>query len=230
MDGLIRVIGENIQNLSWIAFPACFFGGIISSASPCVLPMVPLIIGFVGGYSEGSHKKAIQYSLVFTLGLTITFIILGIVAGFMGKIFGDVSQFWNYALPVLAIVLGLQLIGVINFNIGIPQRFLPKNKALIGAFLIGLLFGLIASPCSTPILGVILTFAATKRQIVYGGGLLLAYALGQWMLVLGAGISAGFAQKVLESKDISNISKYSKMIGGLILIGVGVYLLASLFW
>ena len=226
MEGLLENIGDIIQNQSWLAFPACFLGGVVSSASPCVLAMIPLVIGYVGGYAEGSQKKAIQYSLVFVLGLTITFTVLGIIAGAMGRLFGDVGSFWNYALPPIAILLGLYLLlsGVWNFNIGVSQRFLPKRRALLGAFLMGLFFGIVASPCATPVLAVILTFAATKQEFAYSGGLLLAYALGHWVLVLGAGISVGFAQRVLESKGLSNFSTYSKKVAGVILIGVGVYL------
>ncbi|MFC1950748.1 cytochrome c biogenesis CcdA family protein [Chloroflexota bacterium] len=229
MEGLLINIGEIIQTQGWLAFPLCFLGGIISSASPCVLAMIPLVIGYVGGYAEGSRKKAIQYSLVFTLGLTITFTVLGIIAGTMGRLFGDVGSFWNYIIPPVAILLGLQLLGVLKFNIGISQRFLPKRKALIGALLMGLFFGIVSSPCATPVLAVILTLAATQEQVAYSGGLLLAYALGHWVLILGAGISAGFAQKVLGSRGISNFSTYSKKAGGIILIGVGIYLLTYLF-
>lgn len=228
MENLLAGIGEFIQNQSWVAFPACFLGGIVSSASPCVLAMIPLVIGYVGGYSEGSHKKAIQYSIVFTLGLTITFTVLGIIAGAMGRLFGDVGGFWYYVLPPVAILLGLQLLGVFNLNIGLPQRFVPKRKALFGALLMGFFFGIVASPCATPVLAVILTFAATRENIVFSGGLLLAYALGHWVLVLGAGISAGFAQRVLSSRGISNFSTYSKKAGGVILIGVGIYLFTYL--
>ena len=228
MEGLFSTIGELIQTQGWLAFPACFLGGVISSASPCVLAMIPLVIGYVGGYSEGSQKRAIQYSVVFTIGLTITFTVLGVIAGAMGRLFGDVGSFWNYVLPLVAILLGLYLLGVFNFSIGISQRFLPKRKALLGALLMGLFFGIVASPCATPVLAVILTFAVTKQEIVYSGGLLLAYALGHWVLVLGAGISAGFAQRVLASKGISNFSTYSKKAGGVILIGVGLYLFTYL--
>ncbi len=223
MEGLLSNIGDIIQNQGWLAFPLCFLGGIISSTSPCVLAMIPLVIGFVGGHAEGSQKKAVQYSLIFTLGLTITFTILGIIAGTMGRLFGDVGSFWNYVLPPVVILLGLQLLGVFNFNFGVSQRFLPKRKALLGALLLGLFFGIVASPCATPVLAVILTFAATQKQIVYSGGLLLAYALGHWVLVLGAGISTGFAQRVLESRGISNFSSYSKKVAGVIFIGVGIY-------
>ena len=228
MEGLFSTISDIIQNQGWLAFPACFLGGIISSASPCVLAMIPLVIGYVGGYAEGSQKKAVQYSIVFVLGLTITFTVLGIIAGAMGRLFGDVGNFWNYVLPPVAILLGLYLLGVFNFNIGISQRFMPRRKALLGAFLMGLFFGIVASPCATPVLAVILTFAAAQKKIAYSGGLLLAYALGHWVLVLGAGISVGFAQRILASKGISNFFTYSKKAGGVILIGVGIYLFTYL--
>jgi cytochrome c-type biogenesis protein len=229
VDTWLETLGNIVQNHGWVAFPACFLAGVISSASPCVLAMIPLVIGFVSGYSEGSPKKAIQYSLVFTLGLTITFTILGVIAGALGRLFGDVGGFWKYVLPPVAIILGLFLLGVFKFNVGISQRFMPKRKALLGAFLMGLFFGIVASPCATPVLAVILTFAVTQKRIAYSGGLLLAYALGHWILVLGAGISAGFAQRVLASKGIANFSNYSKKVGGLLLIGAGVYLIVSLF-
>ena len=228
MEGLINSIGDIIQNQGWLAFPASFLAGVVSSASPCVLAMIPLVIGYVGGYAEGSQKKAVQYSLVFTLGLTITFTILGIIAGFMGRLFGDVGSFWKYVLPVVAILLGLFLLGVFRFNVNISQRFLPRHKALWGALLMGLLFGIISSPCATPVLAVILTVAATKKDVAYSGGLLLAYAMGHWVLVLGAGISVGFAQRVLASKRISNFAAYSKKVAGIILIGVGIYLFIAL--
>jgi cytochrome c-type biogenesis protein len=232
VDGFINYIGDIVQTQRWLAFPACFLGGIVSSASPCVLAMIPLVIGYVGGYSEGSQKKAVQYSLMFTLGLTITFTILGIIAGTLGRLFGDVGgRFWYYVLPPVAILLGLYLFfhDKLNWNIGLSQRLMPKKRALLGAFLLGLFFGIVASPCATPVLAVILTFAATKQNIVYSGGLLLAYALGHWVLVLGAGISAGFAQNVLSSRGISNFSTYSKRIAGVILVGVGIYLFTYLF-
>ena len=231
MESLFNAIGELIQGQGWLAFPGCFLGGVISSASPCVLAMIPLVIGYVGGYAEGSQKKAIQYSLMFTLGLTITFTVLGVIAGVLGRLFGDIGGFWYYVLPPVAILLGLYLLfsDRLNLNVGVSQRLMPKKKALLGAFLIGLFFGIIASPCATPVLAVILTFAATKQDIAYSGGLLLAYALGHWVLVLGAGISAGFAQRVLASKGISNVSSYSKKVGGVILVGVGVYLFTYLF-
>ena len=229
MDAFLGSIGEIVQEQSWLAFPAAFFGGVVSSASPCVLPTIPLIIGYVGGYAEGSKKKAIKYSIAFVIGLTVTFTILGIIAGTLGRLFGDVGNFWKYLLPPVAIILGLFLLGILNLNIGVPQRILPKEKALLGAFLMGLSFGVIASPCATPVLAVILVYAAAHENIAYSGSLLLAYAIGHWVLVLAAGISVGLAQRLLASRGIANISLYFKKVAGIILIGAGVYF-AITFW
>ena len=229
MESLLQDIGLVIENQAWLAFPLSFVGGIISSASPCVLAMIPLVMGFVGGYAVGSQKKAIQFSLLFVLGLTVTFTVLGVIAALLGTLFGNIGSFWKYAVPVLAILLGLQLWGLFKINSTISERFLPRKKAFLGAFLMGLVFGIIASPCATPVLGVILTYAAAKQNIVYSGGLLLAYALGHWVLVLGAGISVGFAQRIVESRGIANFSNYARKIAGTILIGVGIYLIVNLF-
>lgn len=229
MDGLQESIANVVQNQPWLAFPACFLGGLVSSASPCVLVMIPLVIGFVGGYAEGSQRRAIQYSLAFILGLTITFTILGIVAGTLGRLFGDVGGFWKYVVPPVAIILGLSLVGLFSLNIGIPQRFLPKRRGLLGAFLLGLLFGVVASPCATPVLGVILTFSAGQKSIAYSGALLLAYALGHWALILACGVTAGLAQRVVASRGISKFSSYSKKASGMALVGGGAYLVAILF-
>lgn len=218
-----------VRSESWLAFPLCFLGGIISSASPCVLAMIPLVIGYVGGYAEGSQRKAIQYSLVFTLGLTITFTILGIIASFMGRLFGSVGDFWKYVLPPVVILLGLQLLGVFNFQFGLSEKLMPQRKALLGALLMGLFFGILATPCATPVLAVILTYAATKQTIFYSGALLLAYAAGHWVLVLTAGVSAGLAQKIIASKGVTNVTGYIKKSAGVILIGTGLYLLISPF-
>jgi len=221
LDRLANIVDTD----PWLALPAALLAGLVSSASPCVLAMIPLVIGYVGGHAEGSQKKAVQYSLAFMAGLTITFTILGIIAGALGKLFGDVGGFWKWAVPPLAIILGIWLLGIFKFDIGISERFLPKKRALLGAFLMGLAFGVVSSPCATPVLGVILTIGAAQDNIAWSGILLFFYALGHWVLVLGAGVSVGFAQKVIESRGIAGFSNYSKKFGGVVLIGVGTYLL-----
>ena len=77
-----------------IAFGAVFLAGVLSSASPCVLATIPLVVGFVGGYSDGDKGKAFRYSLVFVLGLSLTFTAFGAAAGLLGTMFGTLGGPW----------------------------------------------------------------------------------------------------------------------------------------
>jgi len=94
----------------------------------------------------------------------------------------------------------------------------------LGAFFLGLIFGIVSSPCATPILALILTFVATKGEIAYGTSLLFVYALGHCALIFLSGTATGFAESFTKSKGISNLTTWAKRIGGSIVALVGVYM------
>jgi cytochrome c biogenesis protein CcdA len=94
MESMLSNISDVINNSPFLAYVMVFVGGLISASSPCVLAVIPLVIGFVGGYAEGNRRKAAAYSIVFALGLSITFTILGGVASLVGGLFGDVGNAW----------------------------------------------------------------------------------------------------------------------------------------
>ena len=100
---------------------------------------------------------------------------------------------------------------------------------LLGVILLvlGLIFGIVSSPCATPVLVLILTFVASKGEILYGTSLLFIYAIGHCALIFVAGIAAGFAESFIKSKGISNITTYGKKIGGSIVTLVGLYMVYS---
>jgi cytochrome c biogenesis protein CcdA len=124
----------------------------------------------------------------------------------------------------IAVAIGLQLVGLYELNLPIPGHIQPRQRGLLGAFLLGLVFGIISSPCATPILALILTFVATKGEVAYGTSLLFIYALGHCALIFLAGTAAGFAESFIKSKGISNITTWGKRIGGSIVVIVGIYL------
>src|SRR5512140_2476401 len=101
MQALLENVQAIIQTRHGLAFLAVFVGGLISAASPCVLAAIPLIIGYVGGYSEGSKKKAALYSLVFILGLSITFTVLGAAASAMGQFLSFAGKWLYIGLAVI---------------------------------------------------------------------------------------------------------------------------------
>ncbi len=199
-------------------------GGILSSSSPCVLATIPLVIGYVGGYSGGDRRKALLYSLTFILGLSITFTILGAVASFIGGLFGVAGRTWYFVVGGIAVAIGLHLIGLYEWNLPVPVRLQPKQKGILGAFILGLIFGIVSSPCATPVLVLILTFAASKGEILYGTSLLFVYAIAHCALIFLAGTAAGFAESFIKSKGVSNITTWGKRVGGLIVVFAGIYL------
>ena len=225
MESLLGNISAVINDAPGLAYILVFLGGILSASSPCVLAIIPLVIGFVGGYSQGNKKKALLYSLTFALGLSITFTILGAIASLVGRLFGDVGKLWYYLVAGVALIMGLHLLGLIK--IGFPKTvdLKTKHKGILGAFLLGLLFGMVSSPCATPILAVILAFVATKARIIYGVSLLFVYALGHCALIIAAGISAGFVESFAQSRGITNFSNLAKKVSGLLIIFAAIYIL-----
>jgi len=178
----------------------------------------------VGGYSEGNRRRAVLYSLTFILGLSLTFTVLGAIASIVGGLFGVISRTWYFVVGGIATIIGLHLVGLFEWNLPVPVHLQPKKKGILGAFLLGLFFGIISSPCATPVLALILTFVATKGEVVYGTSLLFIYALGHCALIFLAGIATGFVENFIKSKGISNITTWGKRIGGSIVIFAGIYL------
>jgi cytochrome c biogenesis protein CcdA len=225
MESILNLLSQSFTENPLLAYLGVFLGGIISSSSPCVLATIPLVIGYVGGYSEGNRRKALLYSLVFILGLSFTFTVLGAIASLIGGLFGAISRTWYFIIGGVAIAIGLHLIGIYSLNIPTPVQLQPKRQGIIGALLLGALFGIVSSPCATPVLALILAFVASKGKVVYGTSLLFVYAIGHCALIFLAGTAAGFVENFVQSKGITNITNWSKRAGGAIISLVGIYLL-----
>ena len=223
MEALINNIQDIVQYQRGLAFIAVFLGGLISAASPCVLAAVPLVIGYVGGYSGGNKKKAALFSLVFVLGLSITFTLLGAAASVMGQFLGFMGSWLYIGLAAIAILMGLQLIGIISIPLPFQKTRAVKTKGLLGAFLLGMLTGTVSSPCATPVLAVILAYVSTKGDMLYGSTLLFVYALGHCALIFMAGLSVGLTEGLISSRGIKDFSLYAKKLSGAILLIVGLY-------
>jgi cytochrome c biogenesis protein CcdA len=224
---------DNIEQIitvyPMVAFGAVFLAGVLSSASPCVLATIPLVVGFVGGYSDGDRWKAFRYSLTFILGLSLTFTVFGAAAGLLGTMFGTLGGWWYVAAGAVAVVMGLQMVGLYEIRLPIRRDYKPKRGGLIGSFLLGLFFGVVSSPCATPVLVVLLTFVATKGQVIYGIALLFTYAIGHCLLMLAAGTFTGFIEAFVKAKGIVNFSVWAKRVSGGLITAVGAWFIWRAF-
>ncbi len=222
-------IEQIVATYPLLAFGAVFLAGVLSSASPCVLATIPLVVGFVGGYADGDRMKAFRYSLSFILGLSLTFTAFGAAAGLLGTMFGTLGGWWYVVAGLVALVMGGQLIGLYEIRLPVKQDFKPKQQGIVGSFLLGLFFGVVSSPCATPVLVVILTYVATRGQVLYGTALLFTYAIGHCLLMLAAGTFTGFVEAFVKSKGIVNFSIWAKRISGGIMTAVGGWLVWQAF-
>jgi cytochrome c biogenesis protein CcdA len=212
-----------------LAFVAVFLGGALTASNPCVLAMIPLVIGFVGGYEGISGwRKSLGFSLVFVFGLALSFTVMGVIAISLGRLFGDVGSFWPWVIAVVCLAMGAHLWGLWEFSV--PQaltRYRPKHAGLLGAFILGLLFGLVSSPCAGPILVVVLTYVASKGNMPYGLALLWTYAVGHCLLVAAAGTSMGLAKQLIASRGLGRTNLVLKRTAGTLISLVGIYILVQ---
>jgi cytochrome c biogenesis protein CcdA len=227
MDGILQSLAESASTAPpLVMLLLVFLGGVVSSASPCVLAAVPLVVATVGGAAT-SRGRAVALSLAFVIGLALCFTALGAIAALTGSLIGDVGWAWKALLAAVLIVMGLHLTGV--FTLPLPQldgrRF--RGTGLAGAFGLGALTGTLSSPCATPILVVVLSLVAFERKVLWGTTLLAAYSLGHVVLLLAAGAVSGFAAAYLAGRTAVWAKRVHQAFG-LVLLGVGVVIAASL--
>lgn len=227
LDNFVANTSQYIHTNPWLALVAVFVGGIITASNPCVLAMIPLMMSFVAGRDRDKPGllRAFLFSLVFIFGLAVTFTALGMFAALAGKMYGDVSEVWNWFVAIVCVVMGLHLMGAINIPIwSIGGRFQPKTQGLLGSFILGLLFGVVSAPCAAPILVVLLTYlAGSNSSVPWGGTLLLVYALGHSVLILIAGTSMGAARQLIENKKATRALEFLRQGAGAAIVLVGVY-------
>ena len=218
--------GDYVQTNPWLALLAVFVGGVLTAASPCVLAMIPLMMGYVAGQEAEPRglRRSLTFSLLFIAGLSMTFMALGMTAALAGQLYGDVSVFWNWVVVVVCLAMGLHLMGLVHVPIPNVIRTQPKLRGALGALVLGLLFGFVSAPCAAPILVVILTYlAGADASPLWGGLLLLAYGLGHSVLILVAGTSMGAAQALIASKGFVGTTEWLRRGAGVVIVLVGVY-------
>lgn len=216
---------ESLQTVSGLAFMLVFLGGIVTSLGPCNIATIPLIVGFVGGSHNLTRSRSFILSLTFAIGLAITFMLLGVVASFIGGLIGVATRWWYYLVAGICFFIGLTMLGLLHVNLPATLSRLRERiglKGIPGALALGLISGLVASQCATPVLAAILMYVMAKGALVYGAALLFAYALGRGVPVVLAGTFTG------ALKNFQRLGRWSDVIekaSGVIVIGVGFYFL-----
>lgn len=197
MGDLINSFSQNIGAAPHLAFVAAFLSGIVASLTPCVYPMIPVTIAFIGGRSAGGGRRTGFFlSISYVMGLAVSYSILGAAAALMGKMFGAwASHPAVYAaMGIIFAVFGLSMLDVFTIPMpGFLTSLAPKKGAsgIPGAFAVGAASAFVAAPCTAPIVFAILTLVAKGGNVLYGFSLLFTFALGMGLLLVVVGTFAG---------------------------------------
>lgn len=210
-----------------LALGAAYAAGVLAGLSPCIYLMIPVVSAYVGAKSvreaapcphclvasgiagaaappagRNSRARALSLSLAFVVGMATVYSLLGMIAALTGSMFGSISTS-PWALLFVAnvlLLLALNILGAIPFPAWLRGPALkPAAGGVAGAFLVGAASGLVASPCTSPVLFALLTYVATTQRVLYGGTLLFVFSLGMGSLLILAGTFSGLAAALPRS-------------------------------
>ncbi len=212
-------------------FLIAFGAGLISFLSPCVLPLIPGYISYISGQSLQeilNQKKINFFSLIlFCLGFSTVFVLLGASASFLGKTLLQNSDLLRILAGIVIVIFSLQLIGLINIPyLNFEKRFDAKeSRNILFPYVIGLAFGFGWTPCIGPILGSILALASIEETLIRAIILLIFYSLG---LAIPFVLSGYLIQKfLLFSKNFKKNINLISRIGGITLLVTGILILTN---
>lgn len=200
-----------------------FLSGIGISLTPCVYPIVPITIAYIGVESAGSKIRGFSLSFVYVTGIAVTYSLLGLIASLTGQFFGKISSYPLVSIfsGVIICLFGLSMLDLFSINLPRIVKLPVKNKqGYFSAFLLGIISGLIIGPCVTPFLGAILLYLAEKKNILYGMSVLLTFAYGMGFILILCGT---FSSLLIGLPKSGKWMLYIKRIFAVILLAAGVY-------
>lgn len=218
-----RLVVGQLDHLSIVSLAIIFGAGLLTSLTPCMLSMLPITVGYIGGYESQSRVQAAAQSVWFSSGLATTLAGLGILAAIAGQVYGQIGRGLPVVVSIIAILMGLNLLEAL------PLRLPSLNETDwirddwpkgIRSYLLGLTFGLVASPCSTPVLASLLAWVSTTHDPFLGSGLLLSYTAGYVAPLILAGTFTASIKKLLSLRQWSG---WITPTSGAILVGFGVF-------
>ena len=234
MENLLDNLSIYLQGSFILAFLTVYLGGVLVSFTPCVYPVVPITIAYIGAHGSGSRLKGFVLSFAYVLGMALTYTVLGGIAALSGRLFGQIQTSpWTYFIIAnVCIFMGLSTLDVFVTPLSTPAfltKTQPKTKGIPGSFLVGIASGLVIGPCTTPVLAVLLSYIATGQNIVLGMSFLFVFAFGMGTLLIILGTFTGLLANIPRSGmwmvRVSHIS-------GWILLAMGEYFLirAGTLW
>ena len=216
-----------------VAIPIALLAGLVSFASPCVVPLVPGYLGYVSGMAgadaggKAARPRLVLGVLLFILGFSAVFVTFGIVVSTAGAQFREQLDIATRVLGVLVVLLGLAFMGAMPFLQNERRLHVSPRAGLAGAPLLGIVFGLGWTPCIGPTLSAVLALGLTEGTVARGTLLAVAYCLGLGLPFLALAIWFQRSGRIL--RWLRKHRRALQLIGGAMLVVLGVLLVTGLW-
>ena len=228
-------ISSQLSSSPLTALPILFIAGVLTSLAPCIYPMIPITAAIVGGSAVGDaprpRSRTVILTLTYVLGLALAYASVGLFAGLTGTLFGSVSTNpWLYfAMANLLVIAALAMLDVIPVRV--PTWLLArastagKGGSLYGVFVMGAASGLVAAPCSAPVMAAVLTWVTATKSGALGFIYLFVFSLGMCTILVVVGLFSGTLARLPRA---GGWMVWIKRVFALIMLGVAEYYLVQM--
>jgi cytochrome c-type biogenesis protein len=232
LNTIFVTINQWIVSGSMVGAAGSFTWGMVSVLfSPCHIASIPLIVAYIGGQKKTlTVKQASIYSALFTAGLFTTITLIGIICSLLGRMLGDIGNYWQVMIGAILIWVSLGIMGVEKCNVAGNSLTRLNLKGYSGAFILGLAYGILSGTCTFGFIAPILAIITVQEQIGVGILYIFLFALGHCLPILIAGSSTALVQRMLENKTWQNTGMWFRKGAGVIIFILGFYFIARPFF
>lgn len=231
MDELFLQVNAWIISGTYLAALGCFVWGMISVLlSPCHLASIPLIVAYVGGQDEIiKGRQAAVYAALFSTGLFITIVIVGVICAMLGRMLGDIGPYWTIVIGVILLWISADMLGIAKCTM--PGSIMGKLqiKGVFGAFFLGLAYGVLSGSCTFGFIAPILAIITVQKEVATGVILILLFAIGHCLPIAIAGSSTATVKRLMGNSAFGRSSTWFRKGAGVLIAGLGCYFIALPF-
>jgi cytochrome c-type biogenesis protein len=231
LETFFLTINEWIAGGTAIAALGCFVWGMISVVfSPCHLASIPLIVAYVGGQDRAVNpKQAGIYSAAFTIGLFITIALIGIICALLGRMLGDVGNYWQILVGLVLVWVALGMFGVEKCSMSGSLVYRLNLKGIFGALMLGLAYGVLSGSCTFGFIAPILAIITVQQKVATGILFILLFAIGHCLPIVVAGSSTAAVKRVLENSRWQEAGNWFRKGAGALIGLLGIYFVINPF-
>lgn len=209
LNSLYETAGQYLADSNPLVFVMVYLAGVVTSFTPCIYPILPLTIAYFGTQSGRSKTELLLMLTIYVSGMSVVYAGMGMIAAYTGSLFGKIAVHPATLIVFANICLffGLAMLDVFDLSFLTASIAGKKKKGFLGAFITGASAGLVVGPCTTPVLGVLLTYVGSKQNVALGAVLLFVFSFGMGSLLMVIGMFSSLSKKLPKAGNWTNIVK-----------------------